>query len=152
MQSVVEPSKTIDHTTLTRLVEAGAVRGADVVGMPGGWGVVIKYGMLERPLAARRGQLRNFRRFEAVVSYLREMGICQYRVDASNFDSQALKTPRPDAAERLRSVFEAKRHADWVRERVATAKADERPNVSHDEVMTDARALLAAKRQQHAQA
>jgi hypothetical protein len=48
--------ETIDHTTLTRLVEAGAVRGADVIGQPGGWGVVVKYGMTERALAVRRGR------------------------------------------------------------------------------------------------
>ncbi len=46
---------TIDHNTLTHLAEAGAVRRADVIGQPGGWGVIIKYGATERMLAARRG-------------------------------------------------------------------------------------------------
>ena len=45
---------TIDHTTLERLIEAGAVRGACIVGQPGGWSVVIQYGMTERALAAKR--------------------------------------------------------------------------------------------------
>jgi hypothetical protein len=46
---------TIDHTTLARLVEAGAVRSADVIGHGSGWSVVVKYGTTERALAARRG-------------------------------------------------------------------------------------------------
>jgi hypothetical protein len=45
---------TIDHTTLIHLVEAGAVCGTDVIGQPGGRGVVVKYGMTEKALAARR--------------------------------------------------------------------------------------------------
>jgi len=34
-------TETIDHTTLSRLVEAGAVRGAHIVGRNGGWAVTI---------------------------------------------------------------------------------------------------------------
>ena len=45
-------AETIDHGTLSRLVEAGAVRGAHIVGQSGGWVVLVKYGMTERPLAA----------------------------------------------------------------------------------------------------
>ena len=61
---------TIDQNTLERLVEAGAVRGASIIGQPGGWGVVIQYGMTERALAAKRGAIRNFARFETLVTYL----------------------------------------------------------------------------------
>ncbi|MBC7961746.1 MAG: hypothetical protein H7Y05_02240, partial [Steroidobacteraceae bacterium] len=68
---------TIDHATLQHLVEAGAVKGADVVGQPGGWGIVIKYGMTQRALAARRGAIRVFSRFETLVSYLKGIGISQ---------------------------------------------------------------------------
>lgn len=143
---------TIDHTTLARLVEAGAVRGADVVGHGSGWGVVVKYGMTERALAASRGAVRTFRKFETLVSYLKAMGISQYNVNAANFDPQLLKTNRvrPDASERMRSAFEAKAHTDWVREKVAESLADPRPNISHREVMDEAQALIDAKRMQHA--
>lgn len=58
---------TIDHVTLERLTEAGAVRGADVIGQPGGWGGVIKYGMVERALSVRRGAVRVFRHLETLV-------------------------------------------------------------------------------------
>lgn len=143
---------TIDHTALARLVEAGAVRGADVIGHGSGWGVVVKYGMTERALAARRGGVRNFRKFETLVSYLRELGIYQYSVNAADFDPQALKVSRvrPDASERMRSAFEAKAHADWISEKVAESLADPRPNITHAQVMAKAQALIDSKRAQHA--
>ena len=73
------PSNTIDHVTLSALVEAGAVRGANVVGQPGGWGIVIQYGMTERALAAKRGSIRIFRHFETLVGYL--LGVSTRRMD-----------------------------------------------------------------------
>lgn len=145
-------SQTIDHTTLARLVEAGAVRGADVIGHPSGWGVVIKYGMTERALAARRGAVRTFRKFETLVAYLKEMGISHYNVNAADFDPQAMKSARvrPDASERMRSAFEAKAHTDWVREKVAQSLADLQPNIEHHQVMDEVQALIDSKRKQHA--
>jgi len=111
---------TIDHTTLLHLVEAGAVRGADVIGQPGGWGVVIKYGMTERALAARRGAIRNFKKFETLVGYLKALGIAEYRVNAANFDPVALKarSTRPDATARLKHAHEAAAYDTWFRHQV----------------------------------
>ena len=69
-------AETIDHGTLSRLVEAGAVRGAHIVGQSGGWAVLVKYGMTERPLAAQRSrQVRLFKKFETLVGYLGEIGM-----------------------------------------------------------------------------
>ena len=143
---------TIDHTTLERLVEAGVVRGADVIGHPGGWGVVVKYGMTERALAARRGAVRTFRKFETLVGYLKSVGISQYNVNAADFDAESLKTTRvrPDSSERMRSAFEAKAHADWMQQKVAESLADPAPNVSHAQVMADAQTVIDAKRKKHA--
>lgn len=109
---------TIDHVTLQHLVEAGAVRGAEVVGQPGGWGIVVKYGMMERTLAARRGAVRVFSRFETLVNYLKGIGISQFNVNASNYDP-AEKRVRPDAAARMKRTFDAAEHDKWFREQVA---------------------------------
>ncbi len=49
-------SPTIDHSTLAKLVEAGAVRGAHVVAQPKGWALLVRYGQHERPLAAQRSR------------------------------------------------------------------------------------------------
>lgn len=46
---------TLDHVTLVWLIEEGAVTRASIVGQPGGWSIVIQYGMTERALAAKRG-------------------------------------------------------------------------------------------------
>ena len=141
---------TIDHNTLTHLVEAGVVRGADVIGQPGGWGVVIKYGMTERALAARRGALRTFKKFETLVGYLKGVGIAEYRVDAANFDPVALKakTSRPDSASRLKTAHQAAAYDKWFRDQVdeAIKEADD-PNtvwVSNDDVKKH----FAAKREE----
>lgn len=145
-------AETIDHVTLERLVEAGAVRGADVIGHPGGWGVVVKYGMTERALAARRGAVRTFRKFETLVSYLKSVGISQYQVNAANFDPVSLKATRtrPDSAARMRSAFEAQAHTEWMQQKAAASLADPAANLTHEHVMSDVRALIDAKRKQHA--
>jgi len=145
-------ANTIDHTTLEHLVEAGAICGADVIGHPGGWGVVVKCGVTERALAARRGAVRSFRKFETLVRYLKDVGISQYNVNAANFDAAVLKTTRvrPDSAERMRSAFEASKHTQWIQQKVAQSLADPRPNVSHEQAMANAQAVIDAKRQKHA--
>jgi hypothetical protein len=127
--------ETIDHNTLAHLVEAGVVRGADVIGQPGGWGVVIKYGMTERALAARRGAVRSFKKFETLV--LKGIGIAEYRVNAVNYDPVALKTRtvRPDSSSRLKAAHDAAAYDKFYREGVQAALDDPRPSIPHDEVM-----------------
>lgn len=130
---------TIDHLTLERLVEAGAVRGANIVGQPGGWGVVIQYGMTERVLAAKRGAVRIFRKFETLVGYLKSIGIAKYQVDASQFDPVALKTERKrtDAAERMKNAHEAAAYKGWLSQEVQEAIDDPRPSVPHEQVVDE---------------
>lgn len=128
--------ETIDHTTLTHLVEAGVVRGADVIGQAGGWCVVIKYGMTERALAARRGAVRSFKKFDTLVGYLKGIGIVEYRVNAANFDPTMLKasTARPDSAQRLKRAHEAAAYDTWLRAQVQESLGDPRPSIPNDEV------------------
>lgn len=141
---------TIDHLTLERLVEAGAVRGASIVGQPGGWGIVIQYGMTERALAAKRGAVRIFRKFETLVGYLKKIGIAKYQVDATHFDPVALKTERKrtDAAERMKSAHEAAAYKGWLTQQVQEAIDDPRPNVSHAQVAAEWKIERAALLQQ----
>jgi hypothetical protein len=120
---MLDTEETIDHATLSRLVEARIVCSADVIGYPNGWSVVIRYGMAERTLAARRGSARMFRKFETLVSFLKELGITQFHVNTADFDMQALKATRlrPDAAQRMRGAFAAKAQTDKLQEREAMA-------------------------------
>jgi hypothetical protein len=142
-------AETIDHGTLSRLVEAGAVRGAHIVGQSGGWAVLVKYGMTERPLAAQRSrQVRLFRKFETLVSYLKEIGIARFDVDAANYDPEAASaTRRPDRAEALKRAHEAAAYDTWFREQVQASIDDPRPSVTDDEARARFSARKAALRQ-----
>ena len=144
-------TETIDHSTLSRLVEAGAVDAAHVVGKTGGWSVVIRYGKSERPLAAQRSrQVRLFKRMDTLVSYLKDVGISQFDVDAAEYVSEA--TSRPDRAAALRRTHEAAEYDKWFRQQVEEAirEADD-PNavwIPHEvvkEEMARERAELLAR-------
>ena len=93
------------------------------MGQPGGWGVVVKYGMTERALAATRsGEVRVFKKLETLVGYLRSVGISRFDVDAANFDPQSVTTySRPDASAALKRAHAAAAHDKWFREQVAQA-------------------------------
>jgi len=122
-------SETIDHGTLAKLVEAGTVRAARVVGQDGGWGVIVRDRKTERPLAAQRGQVRLFRKLETVVAYLKSIGIGRFDVDAMNYDPARTDRTRPDRAEALKQTHEAAAYDKWFREQVQAALDDSRPSV-----------------------
>jgi hypothetical protein len=117
--------QTIDHAALTTLMEAGAVRTTHVVGQPGGWGIVIHYGMTQRTLAAKRGAVRIFRRFETLAAYLRDLGIVKYQVDASHYDPTSLQPSRQrtDASARMKHAHEAAAYDTWLQEKVSASVA-----------------------------
>jgi hypothetical protein len=137
-------TETIDHATLSRLVESGSVSGAYIIGLPGGWSVMVRYGTHERPLAAQRSRnVRLFRRFETLVSYLKGIGIARFDVDSSNYAPNAIDTARrPDRSAALKRLHEAAAHDEWFRVQVQASIDDPRPSLSHDEV----EAKFAAKR------
>lgn len=142
-------TETIDHTTLSRLAEAGAVRSAHIVGQNGGWGVLVKCGTTERALAAQRShQVRVFRKFETLVNYLKGVGIARFDVDAVNYDAASLKTTRnrPDRAEAMKSAHEAAAYDKWLKAEVQEAIDDTSPTIPHNEVMKEVRAVIATAR------
>ncbi len=88
----------------------------------------------------------------AYQSNMHCVGAAKVCVNADNFDAAALKATRvrPDSAERMRSAFEASKHTQWMQQKVEESLADTRPNVSHEQAMASAQALIDAKRGQHA--
>ena len=71
---------------LVQLVAAGAVRVVVAVGQPGGWMLLVRYGLAERVLAAQRSkQVRVFRKLDTLVLYLQQIGVSRFEVDASGF-------------------------------------------------------------------
>ena len=141
------PDKTIVHGTLRRLVDAGAQVGADVVGGAGGWGVVINYGRASQTLAATRGKPPTFRQFETLASYLKALGIVEYRVNTARFEPGAAAANPADtrsatASQRMKRAHQAAAYDTWFREQVQALIDDLRPSVDDDE----ARKQFAAKR------
>ena len=137
---------TIDHTTLSRLVKAGAVSAAHVVAQTGGWAVLIQYGLHERPLAVRRSrEVRLFKKFETLVAYLKKIGLARFDVDAANYDPDTLVTQRrPDRSKALKRAHESAAYDAWFREQVQESINDPRPSVPHEEVMTKVQAVIDA--------
>ncbi len=137
-------TETIDHATLTKLTEAGIVCSAHVVGQQGGWGILVKYGMTERVLAAQRShQMRIFRKLETLVEYLKGIGIPRFDVDAVNYDKQSLVAhKRPDRASAMKDAHEAAAYTRWLKAEVQEALDDTSPTIPHDEAMRQIRAAL----------
>ncbi len=137
-------AETIDHTTLTKLAEAGVVRTAHVVGQEGGWGVLVKYGMTERALTAQRSRkVRIFRKLETLVEYLKGVGIPRFDVDAVNYDSGGnAAQKRPDRAAAMKDAHEAAAYTKWLKAEIQEAIDDRSPTIPHDEAMRQIRAAI----------
>lgn len=117
---------TVDTSMAKRMVEASAIHGASIIGQPGGWSVVLKMGLQERPLGAQRTDTpRTWRSLDRAVAYLKnELQIARFDLlDATNHsEGEPLAgKSRADASERLRQVHEAAGHDKWFREQVAVA-------------------------------
>lgn len=117
---------TIDTAMAKRMVEASAIRGAAIIGQPGGWSVILKMGLQERPLGAQRSDKpRTWRSLDRAVAYLKnELHIARFDLlDATHFSAaepMAGKS-RSDASDRLRNAHEAAAHDKWFREQVDQA-------------------------------
>lgn len=124
----------IDHRTLAKLVESGAVRAARVISQAGGWGVIVTCGKTARPLAAQRGKVRLFSKLETVAVYLRGIGIPRFDVDVVDYDPERARRARPDRSEALKQAHEAAAYDKWFRGQVQVALDDPRPSMPDEEV------------------
>ena len=63
-------------------------RNMHAVGQPGGWTLLVRYGLAERALAAQRSkQIRVFRKLDTLVLYLQQIGVSRFEVDAASFSA-----------------------------------------------------------------
>ena len=110
----------IDGKAVQSLVEAHAIRGATVLGQRGGWAVLVRYGALERAVAAQRARTpRLWRNLTTAAAYVRdELGLARFEVDAQAHEPDAGARRRPDQAERLRKQRAAAEHDLWFRAEV----------------------------------
>ena len=146
---MITREKTIDHGTLRRLVDAGVHVGAEVVASGGSWVIVINHGGSSQKLVATRGRPKTFWQFETLASYLRALGIVQYRVNAAELQpgwgihKRAPDRRRVTASEHLKRAHKAAAGGAWFREQVQASIDDRRPSVGSGQ----ARAYMAARRQ-----
>lgn len=137
---------TIDTPNARRLVDAAAIRGAAIVGQPGGWCVMLKIGMKETPLGTQRtDKPRTWSSLDSCMQYLRdELKIVKVDgIDASNYSPATVHSRRrQDAAERMKAAHEAAAYRNWLADEVQAAIDDPRPNVAHAQVMAEAQAII----------
>ena len=117
---------TIDTSIAKRMAESSAIRGASIIGQPGGWSVVLKLGLHERPLGMQRSDKpRTWRSLDRAVAYLKnELHIVRFDLlDATNHSvgEPLAGKSRADASERLRLAHESAGHDKWFREQVDLA-------------------------------
>jgi hypothetical protein len=129
----------IESKAVKSLVEARGLRGATILGQPGGWAVLVRYGALERAIAAQRSrQMRLWRNVNTAIAYVRdELGLARFEIDtvAHTPDPQARK--RPDQSERLRKQREAADYDTWFRAQVQIGiDAADRAEIISEEEMT----------------
>lgn len=105
--------ETIDQATLVNLIQAGAVHGANVIGQPGGWEVVVKYGRVQKALSVKRGQVRIFRKLDTLDGFLRGLGLMHYQVDGSQYDPATNLRTNVAASQRLKKAHEAAAYDKW---------------------------------------
>jgi len=136
----------IDSKAVKSLTEARALKGATILGQPGGWAVVVRYGALERTIAAQRSRkMRLWRNLDTASIFVRrELGMDHFDVDALRHDAEAHVVKRPDQSERLRKQREAADYDSWFRAKVqegldAAAAGDV---LSHEEAEADFARLI----------
>ncbi len=117
---------TIDTSVAKHMVDSAAIHGASIIGQPGGWSVVLKLGLQERPLGTQRSDKpRTWRSLDRAVAYLKnELHIARFDLlDATNHSvgEPLAGKSRVDAADRLRLAHEAAGHDKWFREQVDLA-------------------------------
>jgi hypothetical protein len=139
-------SMTLEQLRTTR--EAGGVADVTLKGQGGAFFVqIITRNGSDAVLAkARSNEPRRFGNPAVALSVLRGAGITIGQFDASEWNP-AERMPAPGAhgrAEALRKAHRAAAYSEWLAAEIQDAINDPRPNLSHDDVMAEANAGIAA--------
>jgi hypothetical protein len=138
-------SNTIDTAMARQMVEACAIRGASIIGQPGGWSIMLKVGLSEKLLGTQRtDKPRKWRSLDACMGYVtNELRIFRLdSLDASNFSKEDVaRQVRADSSVRLKRAHEAAAYEKWFLAQVEEGirEADD-PNtvlIPHDVVKAD---------------
>ena len=135
MTSATPLPQVLDGNAAKSLANASGLHSALVLGQPGGWNVLVRYGSSERAVAAQRSQhARLWRNLNTAVTFIRdELGMARFEVDASGHAAGAGTVKRPDQSERLRKQKAAADYDAYYRARVQEG----RDAVARGDVLTE---------------
>jgi hypothetical protein len=139
-------SMTLEQLRAARNI--GGVTGVTLKGQGGAFFVQIatRSGVNAVLAKARSSEPRRFGNPAAALNVLRDVGITNGQFDASEWNP-AEKEPAPGTsgrAETLRKAHRAAAYSEWLAGEIEKAIDDPRPNLSHDEVMAEMDADIAA--------
>lgn len=100
-----------------------------------------------------KSEMRRFLDPRKALLLLRDLGIQEARIDSQKWrpeDHEFERKPRPDRAEAMKAAHEALSHTDWLSEKLTRSASDTHPRVSHEQVMSEAQAIIDRKRQANA--
>ena len=144
----------IDTAQAREMMLANAIRGAAIIGEPGGWSVLLKLGKADKILGTQRtNKPRQWISLDRCVKYLKqELGVARFNLlDATRHgEAAAGRSVRNDAADRLRRAHAAVDHDQWFRAQVQEALNDPEPAIDHTRVKRSFAAKRAALRKRAA--
>lgn len=142
---------TIEH--LRAASDAGGVEGVTLKGLGGTFLVQIatRSGVTALLAKARSREPRRFGNPLAALNVLRDVGITVGQFDASewNPDEKLETAGNRGRAEAMRSAHQAAAYSQWLAAEIQDALDDPRPNISHDDLMAEIEADIAAMEAEH---
>ncbi len=78
----------IDTPVLRQLARLGSLEEVIARQVPGGFVVIVRNGIEEEALLAQRGGPRTFRHLDTLCSFLAQVGVLRFTVEAGNFGTQ----------------------------------------------------------------
>ena len=144
----------IDTAQAREMMLANAIRGAAIIGEPGGWSVLLKLGKTDKTLGTQRtNKPRQWISLDRCVKYLKqELGVARFHLlDATRHgEAAAGRSARSDAADRLRRAHAAADYDQWFRAQVQEALDDPASPIDHARVKRSFAAKRAALRKRTA--
>jgi hypothetical protein len=140
------PNMTLDQLRAT--AAAGGVAGVTLKGQGSGFFLEIatRSGQSAVLSKARSTEPRRFGSATSALAVLRDIGIVVAQVDATHWspDQKDISQSRAKRAQAMREAHAAAAYAKRLAAEIAESLDDPRPSLSHDEVMTEMDADIAA--------
>lgn len=140
--------RTMTLEQLRATASAGGVVGVTLKGQGSGFFMEIatRSGQDAFLVKARSTEPRRFGSPNSALLVLRDIGIAVAQIDATNWnpDQKEVTQSRESRALAMREAHEAAAYNNWLASEIQASIDDRRPNLTHDEVMAEMDADIAA--------